>query len=106
MERVLKDRRFTEGLRLFDSGQFFEAHEEWEDLWRDMEKDNPYRDFVRGLIMVAAAYHKFFVHENPRGATGLFRKAFDRLDRYDIPQELRGRVEKARSFYRKLLEDL
>ena len=99
MERVLRDRRFTEGLRLFDSGQFFEAHEEWEDLWREMDRDGELRDFVRGMIMLAAAYHKLLFQGNVKGALGLFGKAFDRLDRYSIPDErLKSVVEFSRGF--------
>ena len=61
MKRILKDRRFTEGLRLFNLGQFLEAHDGLEELWRILDKDYPYRDFVRGLIIVAAVYYKFFI---------------------------------------------
>ena len=87
MQRVLKDSRFLEGLSLFRSGKYFEAHEEWEDLWRDMANDDPLRDFVRGMIMLAAAYHKLLFHGNIKGALGLFRKAFERLEGYSITDE-------------------
>ncbi len=99
MERILRDRRFLEGLSLFFSGRYFEAHEEWEDLWRDMASDDPLRDFVRGMIMLAAAYHKLLFHGNAKGALGLFGKAFERLGRYSVPDEaLRGVIEFSMGF--------
>ncbi len=99
MERILKDRRFSRGLSLFRSGRYFEAHEEWEELWRDMDEGDSLRDFVRGMIMLAAAYHKLLFHENRKGAIGLFEKAFGRLDRYSITDEELGHiVEFSRGF--------
>ncbi len=103
MQRLLKDRRFLEGLSLFRSGKYFEAHEEWEDLWRDMANDDPLRDFVRGMIMLAAAYHKLLFHGNMKGALGLFRKAFKRLESYSIADEtVKALVDFSRGFERAL----
>jgi uncharacterized protein len=44
------------GGRLFNAGQFFEAHEVWEDVWRPHR--GPERDFFRGLINLAVAMNK------------------------------------------------
>ena len=50
-----KDRLYREGLEAFNSGRFFEAHELWEDIWRDTL--GPDKKFLQGLIQVAAAFH-------------------------------------------------
>lgn len=61
--------RFEEGCRLFDSGQYFEAHEVWEELWN--EAQGPRNAYLQGLIQVAAA----LVHSQRGNWNGL-RKLF------------------------------
>lgn len=41
----------VEGLRLFNAGKFFEAHEELESAWN--EETGPIRDLYRGILQVA-----------------------------------------------------
>jgi predicted metal-dependent hydrolase len=55
MDSHEKDRFYREGLEAFNSGRFFEAHELWEDVWR--ETPEPDKRFLQGLIHVAAAFH-------------------------------------------------
>ena len=43
------------GIRLFDAGDHYEAHELWEDSWRIAEPDSSQRHFLQGLIQCAAA---------------------------------------------------
>lgn len=72
----------AEGIRLFNDGYFFEAHEIWEEAWH-LERGEP-RLFLQGLIQVAAGYHH---HQsgNPRGAIALFRKARAKFQGYPSP---------------------
>ena len=44
------------GIALFNSGQFWEAHEAWEEIWKNHPEDG--RFFLQGLIQLAAAYHQ------------------------------------------------
>ena len=53
--RVADDPRFAEGLALLREGRGFEAHELFEDLWR--EADPGERDFYQGLVHVAVSLH-------------------------------------------------
>ena len=46
--------RAIEGLRLFNAGEFFEAHEELELAWR--EETGEIRDLYRGILQVAVTY--------------------------------------------------
>jgi uncharacterized protein len=55
MDAREKERLYQKGLEAFNSSQFFEAHELWEDVWR--ETPEPDRKFLQGLIQVAAAFH-------------------------------------------------
>jgi predicted metal-dependent hydrolase len=64
------DPRYLAGIRLFNAGDYFAAHEVWEGLWRD--SPGPERSFYKGLIQAAVAlYH----HDrgNLRGANRLAR---------------------------------
>jgi hypothetical protein len=45
----------AEGARRFDAGEHWHAHESWEEAWkRDRGHD---RDYLKGLIQIAAALH-------------------------------------------------
>jgi Domain of unknown function (DUF309) len=43
------------GIDLFNHGYYWEAHEVWEDLWREAELGSPLRLTFKGLILLAAA---------------------------------------------------
>lgn len=44
--------QLAEGVRLFNAGKHWHAHEAWEGLWLSLEGDE--KRFVQGLIMAAA----------------------------------------------------
>ena len=70
---------FARGARLFDEGAFFEAHEVWEERWR-VATDRGERDFLQGLIQVAAAFHKLLVMKSAEAASRLLAKGLAKLD--------------------------
>ncbi|MFQ5640373.1 MAG: DUF309 domain-containing protein [bacterium] len=47
---------FDRGIALFNSGQFWESHEAWEDIWRRHPEKS--RIFFQGLIQVAAGLYQ------------------------------------------------
>jgi predicted metal-dependent hydrolase len=65
------------GADLFNGGQFWEAHEAWEQLW--LEAEGVDKLFLQGLIQLAAAYHKAFVQAQPRGCVMLLEAALQKL---------------------------
>ena len=67
------------GALLFDAGRFFEAHEAWEAHWL-VEKDEPRRLLLQGLIQIAAALHKLIDKRAPQPAASLFAKGLAKLD--------------------------
>jgi predicted metal-dependent hydrolase len=69
----------AEGLRLYDAGEFFTAHEAWESVW--LGSPEPEKTFLQGLIQVTAAFHHL-QRNNPLGALLLLQAALRRLDRY------------------------
>jgi uncharacterized protein len=69
----------AEGLRRYDAGEFFTAHEAWETVW--LEAQEPDKTFLQGLIQVTAAFHHL-QRNNPLGAARLLHAALRRLERY------------------------
>ena len=68
-----------EGLRLIRAGEYFEAHEELEDEWR--EAAAPERDFLQGLVHVAVAWYHAERGNRP-GCERQLEKAARRLGPY------------------------
>lgn len=79
MDSHEKDRLYREGLEAFNSRQFFEAHELWEDVWR--ETAEPDRRFLQGLIHVAAAFHHY-ARSNVLGTQRQLRRGLLRLEAF------------------------
>ena len=44
---------FEKGLNEYEKGDYFEAHEAWEDLWSDF--NFPDRKFIQGLIQLSVS---------------------------------------------------
>ena len=70
---------YLRGIELFNRGEFFEAHEVLEDVWRTAP--SPEKLFLQGLIQISVA----FVHHsrgNIVGARSLLRRACKNLSGY------------------------
>jgi predicted metal-dependent hydrolase len=66
--------RYLAGILFFNEGDFFEAHEVWEDLWSEAHGDE--RRFYQGLIQAAVGlFH--FSGGNLGGAVKLYRSSHD-----------------------------
>jgi predicted metal-dependent hydrolase len=64
------DPRLLQGIACFNRRAFFEAHEVWEEIWREVR--GPSRDFYKGLIQAAVCLYRF-ENGNLHGARTLFR---------------------------------
>ncbi|HWX37744.1 MAG TPA: DUF309 domain-containing protein [Candidatus Sulfotelmatobacter sp.] len=87
MDSHEKDRLYQKGLEAFNSRQFFEAHELWEDVWRDTPE--PEKRFLQGLIQVAAAFHHYS-RANVLGTRKLLQAGLLKLDSFP---EVHGGLE-------------
>ena len=75
----------AEGLRLFNAGQYFEAHEALEDAWN--AERSQVRDLYRGILQIAVVY----LHVTRRNYNGAV-KVYARSQRWvrDWPDICRG----------------
>jgi len=80
LESTVSDRDRADlrrGARLFDAQRFWEAHEQWEEIWQ--REHRPIRVFYQGLIQVAAGYHHWTVTQRPNGVRLSMRKGVEKL---------------------------
>lgn len=71
---MINHEQFTRGVELFNAGDYFAAHEELEDVWREMEGEQ--RRHMQGLVQVAVAMH----HHSTGNLAGA-RSVLDRASR-------------------------
>lgn len=71
-------KKFQEGFERFNRGQFFEAHESWEEIWLHASKHE--KPFLQGIIQVAAAFHHY-QRSNPEGCELLLAGGLRKLER-------------------------
>lgn len=75
---MTEDPRYQEGVELFQSGHYFEAHEVLELAWR-AEPPGPWKQFLQGLIQLAVSL-EHWRRRNARGARGQWEKARTKLE--------------------------
>jgi predicted metal-dependent hydrolase len=63
---------YQRGIRLFNAREFYDAHEVWEDVWR--ESEGMEKRFLQGLIQAAVAFHHHSTG-NVAGAGSLMERA-------------------------------
>jgi uncharacterized protein len=71
-----------EGARLFNAGEYWEAHEAWEVPWNAAKArgDAAEASYIQGLILLAAAIHKRRHYANLEGGRRNFEKATRRFE--------------------------
>jgi predicted metal-dependent hydrolase len=69
-----------EGIELFNTGRYWDAHEVWERDWTP-DRKGPDSGFYKGLIQVAAGCLHYTRH-NRRGAVNKWRSGADYLRPY------------------------
>ncbi|MAV13281.1 MAG: hypothetical protein CL861_07520 [Cyanobium sp. MED843] len=79
---VEADPRFTSAIELFNTGEWYAAHDVFEELWH--ETADPERRSLQGILQVAVA-QLHLQRGNRRGATILFGEALGRLQRPGTP---------------------
>jgi uncharacterized protein len=78
---ILHPSSLITGLELFNSQQYWHAHEAWERIWLAAEGTD--KTFLQGLIQLAAAYHHV-QRGTFRGGVRLFDAALSKLAPYPV----------------------
>ena len=73
------ERVFLKGAAQFNRGEFFAAHETWEEIW--LPARQPDKNFLHGIIQVAAEFHHC-QRRNLRGTLSLLRKGLKKLEKF------------------------
>lgn len=68
-ERFQDSPGLARGIELFNAGEFWEAHEAWEEVWMP-HRHEPGADFFKGIIQIAAGCH----HHRRHNRTGALTK--------------------------------
>lgn len=68
------------GAAQWDAGDFFDAHETWEEIWQ--EEQRPIRGFWQGIILLAAGLHHWRGKHNPKGLQIKLASGIERLAPY------------------------
>jgi predicted metal-dependent hydrolase len=85
VEPAERQRLLEEGRRAFNRGEFYEAHEFWEEVWDVI--DDPDRTWIQGMIQIATGLHKLS-RQRPDVCRTLLQKALAKLT--DAPPTLDG----------------
>ncbi|HEX9592720.1 MAG TPA: DUF309 domain-containing protein [bacterium] len=99
---------YLEGIRLFNAGSYYEAHEVLEGIWRACAKESPERLFYQALIQIAAAcLHRERGRWHP--ALLQYGRAMDKLERiakaHFLGMDLAGLKEVLRTTFEPLRDD-
>ncbi len=74
---------YLDGIRLFNGGRYFDAHEVWEEIWQHSSDDT--KLFYQMLIQAAVCLHHY-ENGNMRGAQGMYDRVLEKLA--NLPPEL------------------
>jgi uncharacterized protein len=74
------DDRLREGIKLFNNGRFFEAHEIWEAFYQDAE--NKDKSFLEGLVQLSTACRLIEDFGEIKGPVKLIYQALIRFENY------------------------
>jgi hypothetical protein len=89
--------QYQHGINLFNSAQFFAAHEELEDVWRAAPPEN--KKFLQGVVQIAVAFHHYSTG-NRVGMRSVLERAIRNLAE---PSGIFGQIE-LRSLLASLLQ--
>ncbi|MFC6824824.1 DUF309 domain-containing protein [Halopelagius fulvigenes] len=100
-EHATLRRAVEHGVRLFNSGDYHESHDCFEDEWYNYGSGSAESAFLHGMVQVAAGAYKHFDFENDAGMRSLFTTALQYLrgipdDFYGVDlADVRGTLESA-----------
>ena len=87
-EHATLRRAAVHGVRLYNSGEFHESHDCFEDEWYNYGSGREESKFLHGMVQVAAGAYKHFDFEDDGGMRSLFRTALQYF--VGVPRDFYG----------------
>ncbi len=103
--REIYPQEYLKGIDLFNASAYYEAHEAWEDIWREAQAEE--RLFYQGLIQTAAAL-LHYDRDNLRGVNLCMKNALAKLESLPaifMSLDLPAFMQQLRMFVGDALED-
>ena len=104
MSPDLERKLYYDGIELFNAHEFFEAHEVWEDVWR--QASGTKYEFYQGMIQCAVAL-EHYRRSNPRGVVSLYdsyRKHMRHVPDMFMGLDVRAFLDQMREALRPVIE--
>ncbi len=92
----------TQGLRAFNQGEYFSAHEYFEDAWRETPDSS--REFYRSLLQISAGFYRL-TEDRSSAAKKFFRRALHWLQFFSNTH-MSLEVQKIRNLLVQLIDDI
>lgn len=92
-----------QGRKAFNRGEYFRAHELWEEVWHEVVGGD--RILVQGLIQIAAGLHHLQQNRR-RPAVSLLRKGVEKLSRSTPGLTIQLRISPLARYVVRLLTEL
>ncbi|WP_255195772.1 DUF309 domain-containing protein [Halorarius litoreus] len=87
-EHATLRRATVHGVRLYNSGEYHESHDCFEDEWYNYGRGSVESKFLHGMVQVAAGAYKHFDFEDDAGMRSLFGTALQYLQ--GVPDDFYG----------------
>jgi predicted metal-dependent hydrolase len=87
-EHATLRRATIHGVRLYNSGEFHDSHDCFEDEWYNYGRGATESMFLHGMVQVAAGAHKHFDFEDDDGMRSLFETALQYF--HGVPRDFYG----------------
>lgn len=103
-DRLIFPREYFEGIRHFNEGRYFDAHEIWEEAW--LRASGETKLFYQMLIQAAVGLHHY-ERGNHRGARGMYKNVLEKapqLPTVFMSLDLADFVRQYKSFFAGLIE--
>ena len=95
--------KLKKAIYLFNNRNFFEAHEIWEQLWKETIDE---KKFLKGLIFIAGGYYHY-LNNNIDGAVLFLEKGLNNISQYNegymnislkkFKKEIQGSIKKIKA---------
>ena len=104
-ENFIIHQEYLFGVDLYNKGYFWEAHVYWEAAWNGSRRTGDAGNFLKGLILLAAARLKWEVKQ-PKPALGHFKRSLELISELDGDEQFGFKVSELVDDLQRLIDAL